>query len=117
MTTGAQKTEIPSLEELRRSHERFQLAAEAIHSQIFDWDLKTNYVYRTRGLVHVIGFLPEEMEPTPDWWEQRIHPEDRERLQIRKYLDCPGQSHFSMEYRILGKHNDYVYVWDHGLIL
>jgi PAS domain S-box-containing protein len=122
MTTDAQKTEIPSLEELeelRRSHERFLLAAEAIHSQIFDWDVKTNYVYRTRGLVHVIGFLPEEVEPTTDWWEQRIHPEDWEQLQGErwKYLDCPDQSRYSVEYRILDKYNHYAYVWDHGLIL
>lgn len=111
------KTETISIEELLRSQERFQLAAEAIHSLIYDWDLKTNYVYRTKGLVHVVGYLPEEADPTPDWWEQRIHPEDRERLQVREYLESPGHSHFSMEYRILGKHNDYVYVSDHGLIL
>ena len=110
------KTETISLEELQRNQERFQLAAEAIHSLIYDWDLKTNYVYRTKGLVHVVGYLPEEADPTRDWWEQRIHPEDRERLQVREYLELPGQSHFSMEYRILGKHNDYVYVSDHGLI-
>lgn len=111
------KTETISIEELLRSQERFQLAAEAIHSLIYDWDLKTNYVYRTKGLVHVVGYLPEEADPTPDWWERRIHPEDRERLQVREYLESPGHSHFSMEYRILGKHNDYVYVSDHGLIL
>lgn len=119
MTTDAQKTEMLSLEELRRSHERFQLAAEAIHSQIYDWDVKTNYVYRTRGLVHVIGFLPEEVEPTTDWWEKRIHPEDWEHLQGErwKYLDCPDQSRYSVEYRILDKYNHYAYIWDHGLIL
>ena len=110
------KTETISLEELQRNQERFQLAAEAIHSLIYDWDLKTNYVYRTKGLVHVVGYLPEEADPTPDWWEQRIHPEDRERLQARRHLYFPGQSYFSEEYRILGKHNVYVYVWDHGLI-
>lgn len=122
MTTDAQKTEMPcleELEELRRSHERFQLAAEAIHSEIYDWDVKTNYVYRTKGLVHVIGFLPEEVEPTTDWWEQRIHPEDWEHLQGERwrYLDCPDQNRYSVEYRILDKYNHYAYVWDHGLIL
>jgi PAS domain S-box-containing protein len=70
-------TERKKVEEaLRQSEERFRLAAEAINGIISDYDLRTGIAQRTRGLFEVLGYRPEEVPATGEWWRQQIHPED-----------------------------------------
>jgi PAS domain-containing protein len=59
--------------ELRQANERFQLAASAVDCIIFDWSIETQTVDRTQGLLDVLGYRPEEAEPTLNWWT-RAHP-------------------------------------------
>src|SRR5262249_47358706 len=61
----------------RRSEERFRLAAEALNGIIYDADLLTGRVERTRGLFEVVGYRPEDVSSTADWWTRQIHPDDR----------------------------------------
>jgi PAS domain-containing protein len=46
------------------SRELFRLAVEAIHGMVFDWDLKTGATYRSPGLEELVGYRPDEAEPT-----------------------------------------------------
>lgn len=61
---------------LRASEERFRLAAEAVDGVIYDEDLATHRVVRTEGLFRVLGYKPDEVPATLDWWEGQIHPDD-----------------------------------------
>ncbi len=70
--TDARKAE----EALRQSEERFRLAAEAVNGIICDYDLKTGIAVRTRGLFEILGYRPEEVPSTGEWWRQQIHRED-----------------------------------------
>jgi PAS domain S-box-containing protein len=94
-----------------------QLAATALDGTIYDWDVENKTVNRTQGLVDVLGYRPEEVEPTLDWWTQHIHPDDRQRIrnEISDALAC--RSGFTSEYRVKNKDHDYLYVWDKGLII
>ena len=44
---------------LRESEERFRLAAEAVNGIIYEYDLQTGNVERSRGLLEVVGYRPE----------------------------------------------------------
>jgi len=103
--------------ELRQANEWFQLATNAVNLIIFDWDIKNRLVNRSQGLVDVLGYRPEEAEPTLSWWTSRIHPDDQQRVhrEISNALAC-GKT-ISTEYRILNKDNHYLYVWDRGVII
>jgi PAS domain S-box-containing protein len=65
--------------DLAQSNDRFELAAAAVTSIIYDWDLQTDRVERTRGLYEVTGYLPEESDPSAQWWFDLVHPDDRTR--------------------------------------
>src|SRR5262245_66678377 len=65
----------------RQSEERFRLAAEALNGIIYDADLLTGQVERTRGLFEVVGYRPEDVPSTADWWTRQIHPDDRPKVE------------------------------------
>ncbi|MBD1832105.1 PAS domain-containing protein [Cyanobacteria bacterium FACHB-472] len=103
--------------ELRNANDRFHLAAEAVNGIIYDWDITKNYAERTKGLTEVLGYQLPEAEATPDWWAERIHPEDRERVQEEIKQALALESSFTIEYRVCHKSDRYLYVWDRGLIV
>ncbi len=105
--------------QLSKANERFQLAAAAVNAIIYEWDIEKRTIERTQGLFNVLGIQPEEADTRPDWWLERVHPDDTERIRITIDTATTKSSdrNFELEYRILNKENQYVYVWDKGLIL
>jgi diguanylate cyclase (GGDEF)-like protein/PAS domain S-box-containing protein len=95
---------------LRASEERYALAARGANDGLWDWDLIRNQIYYSTRWKHMLGCDEDEIGNSPDEWFERVHPDDRERLQIqlvahsRKLL-----THFELEYRIL--HQDGGYRW------
>ena len=67
--------------DLLASNERFELATRAIDGIVFEWDFAANTVYRSEGLYSLIGVRPEDAQPTPEWWRERIHPVDLARIE------------------------------------
>ena len=104
-------------EKLRRVNERFQLAATAVKCLIYDWDVENNSVERSGELMELCGYSPPEAEPTRDWWKERIHPEDIEQLK-NKFTDTLATAErYGVEYRVRNKDDEYLYVFDQGLII
>lgn len=99
-------------EALRQSEERFRLAGAAVQGIVYDHDHQTGMVYRSQGLVEVVGFHPDEVPPTVEWWCSRIHPEDLTRIDLGKF-----GSRFQLEYRVQHRNGSYVHVFDCGLFL
>ncbi len=95
---------------LRASEERYALAARGANDGLWDWDLIRNQIYYSTRWKSMLGCSEDEIGNAPDEWFERVHPDDRERLQIqlvahsRKLL-----THFELEYRIL--HQDGSYRW------
>ncbi|GAX34644.1 hybrid sensor histidine kinase/response regulator [Nodularia sp. NIES-3585] len=104
-------------EQLRLSNERFHLAAAAVNCLIYDRDIKNNTVTRTEGLTQILGYSLEEADARPEWWIEKIHPEDSEILnnQFTDVFDC--KNYYTIEYRILHKDQRYRYVLDQGIIV
>ncbi|MBD2537974.1 PAS domain-containing protein [Coleofasciculus sp. FACHB-SPT36] len=104
-------------EKLRRANERFELAAAAINGIIYELDLTQNTIERTQGLSEVLGYQIEEAQTTVQWWMERIHPDDRQRVHEEINSKIAASSSFTVEYRIRHKNDRYLYVWDRGLIV
>ncbi|HEY9707758.1 MAG TPA: GAF domain-containing protein, partial [Oculatellaceae cyanobacterium] len=111
--TERKQTEI----ELLQANERFQLAAAAVSGLIYDWDIEKKQVQRTQGLINLLGYHPEEAESTNDWWRDRIHPDDWQRLQPLISASFTHDNIYAFEYRVRNKDNQYLHVWDHGMIV
>ena len=100
-----------------RSHaRRLEVVAEATHDSLWEWDLSSNRVWRGGKLPALYGLPPERVEPTIEWWRQRIHPDDRERVwnSLRQAID-DGHSQWKQEYRLRHEDGHYLILSDRGV--
>lgn len=67
-----------ALEALRQSEERHQLATRATQEVMWDADLRTSRTVWSGAIEPMLGFQGETIEFDSHWWDQRLHPEDRE---------------------------------------
>jgi len=100
---------------LRVSEERFRLAADAMNGIIYDQDSASGLVLRTRGLFDVVGYTPQEAEPTQAWWHERIHPEDLQRASEEARAASEAADRYSVEYRVRHRDGQWIWVRDCGL--
>jgi PAS domain S-box-containing protein len=104
-------------ERLRASEERFARVAEATTDAIWDWDAVRDRITWYRGLERVFGVAIEGETP-PDFWSERLHPE--ERVDILAGLEramAGGSSHWSGEYRFRRADGSYAWVQDRAFIM
>jgi hypothetical protein len=100
---------------LKRSNERFELAAAAVNSLIYDWDVERGTVERTSGLTTLLGYSLAESLPSDEWWRSLIHPDDLDASQKRFKTQLLTSDRYSIEYRIKHKDGHYIWVQDNGL--
>ncbi len=95
---------------LRDSEERYALAARGANDGLWDWDLRTGQIYFSPRWRAMLGLEEKEASGRPEDWLDRVHQDDRQRLQIRLSEHLEGHtSHFEGEYRTL--HTDGSYRW------
>ena len=101
-------------DELRESQERFDLVASASTNATWDWDLRTDRIWRSDTYLRLLG-APEEDPLTIEWWRSRVHPDDIERL--LEQIPAPtidGRHRWTLEYRIRRVDGSYAQVYDQG---
>ena len=102
--------------ELQRTAERLQLGAQAAHLTLYDRDLNTGTFVWMAG-TEGFGFAAGEIGPKVEWWEDRLHPTDRERVLSSLQTAVSGQtSRWAAEYRFRRRDGTYATVSDSALI-
>lgn len=100
------------------SEKRFELVTQSLHGLIYDYDLVTGELYRSKGLFDLIGLDPGDVTASTDWWQERILPDDLAKSSSAFAVAVASQSSlFQFEYRIRHKDGHYVWVWDNSRIL
>jgi PAS domain S-box-containing protein len=74
---------------LSQSNARFESAMLAVKGTVYEWDLHTQVMYRSRGLFELLGVRAEDASPTNEWWTERVHPDDLKRTQA-EFLAAPA---------------------------
>ncbi len=105
-------------EELRKSNERFYYVSKITSDAIWDIDLATNQIYRSETFYELSGYSPEEIKPDMDWWFNKVHPSDRDRVRnkVQEYIQN-GRERWEDEYRFLCAEGNYKFLLDSGTIL
>ncbi|QYX31991.1 PAS domain-containing sensor histidine kinase [Sphaerospermopsis torques-reginae] len=105
-------------EAIKKSEERFKIVALATNDVLRDWDLLTNQVWWNQSVQSLFGYTSEEVYLDVNWWRERIHPDDRQRINsdLRAVIDSNKQF-WSNEYRFLRKDGTYAYIFDRGYIV
>lgn len=86
-------------ESLRRSEERYRLVARTTNEVIWESDLLTGELRWNGAVEDIFGYAPEDVRGGA-WWEDRLHPDDRERVLQRIEEAIEGTDEvWSDEYR------------------
>ena len=104
--------------QLRQNEQRFINVAHATTDAVWDWDLIANTIWWNDGIQTVFGFAEDEVARDDRAWLQRLHPDDRQRVQ-QKIVDAikGASNHWSDEYRSIRRDGSYAFVSDHALLI
>jgi PAS domain S-box-containing protein len=112
--TGRKRVE----EALARSEERFRLVARATTEVIWEWDLASGEVLWSEDAAKTFRYPPSEVQPRIEWWYERIHPEERERVfSGLEQATRASDDIWSYEYRLLRGDGTYAVILDRGLTI
>ncbi len=67
--------------ELLKSNERYLYASKASFDAIWDWNLRTNQIDWSENYLNLYGYAPEGFKESLNDWMQKIHFEDKERVE------------------------------------
>lgn len=107
-----------SAEEIRLQNERFEMVTKATNDVIWDWDLLTDKFWWSDNYYTHFGYdrntTPEDFRS----WDDRVHPEDKERVVSRMFSTVRKREPFwTDEYRFLNANGEIAYVLDCGYTL
>ena len=111
--TGRRRSE----ESLKTSEERFRLVAKASGEAIWDNDLLTG-VQQWDGATEALFGYPPQRSETGVWWEERIHPEDKDRVLSGLGMLYEGDEDlWADEYRFRRADGTYAVIVDRGFVV
>ena len=99
-------------EALRKSEERFRIAAGLASDLIYEWDIEDRSMEWFGNVAGCLGYEPGEFLRTVEFWEQSLHPSDLNRVisAIDRHLATGEPLH--EEYRIRRKDGEFLYWTD-----
>ncbi len=97
---------------------RFQYVARATNDTIWDWDLATQAIRWNSGIQNTFRYKPGEGGAGAAWRTERLHPEDRERVEkgLQAAIAGGGET-WSAEYRFRRGDGQHAYVLDRGYVM
>ncbi|MEH3076953.1 MAG: PAS domain-containing protein [Quadrisphaera sp.] len=95
----ASSTTAPVQEEARRLLWDLSIASAGVGS--FDWDLTTGQLHWDERLVEQFGYAPDEFDRSIKAFNDRLHPDDLERVSQALRASVEEGTDFECEYRVL----------------
>ncbi|GAB2827689.1 PAS domain-containing sensor histidine kinase [Ferruginibacter profundus] len=107
-----------SEEQIKKIHERFTYAVNATSEAVWDLDLQTNEIYRSDAFYKISGYTKEQVAGNLDWWFNKIHPEDKDRVKKSFEQDLlAGKRNWEDEYRFQYADGSYRNIADKGFAI
>jgi PAS domain S-box-containing protein len=103
---------------LREAEARYRMLVEQIPAAVYvdAADALGTALYVSPRIETLLGYTPEEWLVVPDFWKQRLHPDDRERvLAALAYAGETGNP-MHIEYRMLARDGRVVWVHDQATL-
>lgn len=107
-------------EQLREAIERHQLIAKATNDIAWDWEItKKNTYWIGNGIKHILKFPKNEMNIASGFWENHLHPDDKERVinKLKQVFEKDHSNNWEDEYRFKNQEGEYKFIYDRGFII
>ncbi len=103
---------------LQESEQRLQLIVHTTNDAVWDRNMLTDTLAWSDGVNTLFGYAPEQVDSSADWFYEKIHSEDRQR--VRDAVDevlSSGREYWYDEYRFRGMNGNYAYIMERGFVL
>ena len=101
---------------LRESQQRLALATESAHIGIWDWDIATNRLVWDSEMCQLYGIRPQDFSGVYADWENRLHPDDREKAAAEFRAALIGTRDYHTEFRVVWPDGKVRYIETHGMV-
>ena len=97
--------------------EKLQIIAEVSADAIYDWDVSAGLTRWNHGMRTLFGYSGDSVQ-THAWWQERVHPEDKERVveSVRRALEQKAE-YWTEEYRFRRANDSIAHVIDRGYLI
>jgi len=98
-----------------RGEERYHVVSDATGQAIYDCDVSTRDIEWAGRVEDITGYTREEFNQLGiPGWRERLHPEDRARVEANLDAAMKNKTQFHCEYRFRKKDGSYRYFEDNG---
>jgi len=103
---------------LKESEFRWKFAIEGSRDGVWDWNIATNVSYYTARWKEILGYDENDILPRHEEWEERVHPEDREKVGVilAEYFEGK-RSVYEVEFRMRCKDETYKWILSRGIVV
>jgi len=103
--------------EISQKNQQIEMAMEGGRFGFWDWDLESGKVSYSSIWGEILGYKSEEVIQEYDFWESRIHPEDKEVTLAVLHEDLLGRGEmFRNDHRLRAKSGEWVWVAMRGSV-
>jgi len=104
---------------LRHSEERFRIIARVTSDAIWDLDVPNDTLWFSATLHDLFGYSPDEFEASLALWIDRVHPDDRQRIDdgFNAAVHRSNDEQWTDDYRFIRKDGSIAHVHDRARIL
>jgi diguanylate cyclase (GGDEF)-like protein/PAS domain S-box-containing protein len=103
---------------LRESEERWKFALEGSGDGVWDWNVPADKVIFSKRYKDMYGFSDDAIAANEDAWQQRIHPDDRARVEEEIHACLEGRTaSYTNEHRVRCKDGSIKWVLARGMVV
>lgn len=100
-------------EALRKERERFEDLVNSVDGIVYEYDTATHEtVFISRQVEKLLGFPAQAFLDNPQFWIERIHPDDRERSVAYSTMKVKRRENWNQHYRVVAADGRVVWVHD-----
>ena len=104
--------------ELMESLKRYDIVSKATSDTITDYDVVNDRMEYNEGIQNMFGYSPSQIGRDGNWWDDKIHPEDKERVKVKTsevYNNRKNQ--LQIEYRFRCADGTYKHILDRSYLI
>nr|WP_276179441.1 PAS domain S-box protein [Halomicroarcula sp. DFY41] len=102
--------------ELQRTKQRLEMALQEARAGLWKWDLDTDDLYWSDELLDLLGLSPDEFDGDIGAFEERLHPDDVDRVEAAIETAIENETHYQVEERIEDADGEYIWLDARGRV-
>ncbi|WP_461208567.1 PAS domain-containing sensor histidine kinase [Desulfocurvus sp. DL9XJH121] len=105
------------METLKENQSRLAMAFDAANDGLWDWDVASGRTYFSPRYYAMLGYEPEDFEPTFESWLGLVHPDDLQRTQDTLRARMQSGEPYSAEFRMRHKSGEWHWILGRGRVV